>query len=278
MLTLAGGSVVGAGFALSRDGGRRLAGGSVVGAGFGLSRDGGRRLAGGGVVGAGFAVSRDGGRRLALQRCWRWFRAHARCRSEAPTGRTGQRSKAVRAGQKRGPGAPRRAFTPTPGTGAGRRGPGLLFPATIPPGRRGVAQSGRAPGSGSGGRRFKSCRPDAARPPDGFCQTGSARRVLPDGFCQTGSARRVLPDGFCQTGSARWVLPDGFCQTGSSRRIPAPRRSRRPALSDAFLPALSHPGIGGHFGTHPWFKTCIFRRSCRRQFVPAGALFLALAS
>ncbi len=27
--------------------------------------------------------------------------------------------------------------------------------------RRGVAQSGRAPGSGSGGRRFKSCRPDA---------------------------------------------------------------------------------------------------------------------
>ena len=37
-------------------------------------------------------------------------------------------------------------------------------PATIPPGRRGVAQSGRAPGSGSGGRRFKSCRPDAARP------------------------------------------------------------------------------------------------------------------
>ena len=36
-------------------------------------------------------------------------------------------------------------------------------PATILPGRRGVAQSGRAPGSGSGGRRFKSCRPDAAR-------------------------------------------------------------------------------------------------------------------
>ena len=37
-------------------------------------------------------------------------------------------------------------------------------PVTILPGRRGVAQSGRAPGSGSGGRRFKSCRPDAARP------------------------------------------------------------------------------------------------------------------
>ena len=54
-------------------------------------------LAGGGVIGAGFALPRDAGRRPALQpsprsfaipdvgrgrRHWRWFRASARCRSE----------------------------------------------------------------------------------------------------------------------------------------------------------------------------------------------------
>ena len=54
--------------------------------------------------------------------------------------------------------------------------------ATILPGRRGVAQSGRAPGSGSGGRRFKSCRPDAARPPpDGL--TGSGPEAAPASGC-----------------------------------------------------------------------------------------------
>ena len=45
------------------------------------------RLAGRRVVGAGFALPRDRGRR-----CWGGFRAPARCRSEAPTGRTGRRS------------------------------------------------------------------------------------------------------------------------------------------------------------------------------------------
>ena len=85
---------------------------SVVGAGFALPRDAGRRcrsetrrsVSGGApsVVGAGFALPRDAGRRPALQalsalvsrsrampvgdrrskRCRRWFRAPARCRSE----------------------------------------------------------------------------------------------------------------------------------------------------------------------------------------------------
>ena len=91
---LAGRGVVGAGFALPRDAGRRpalqegaalaLAGRSVVGAGFALPRDAGRRprsralasapgeggalaLAGRSVVGAGFALPRDAGRRPALQ-------------------------------------------------------------------------------------------------------------------------------------------------------------------------------------------------------------------
>ena len=73
------------------------------------------------------------------------------------------------------------------------------------------------------------------------------------------------------------VPADGFPKTGSGRRVPAPRRPRRPAVSDAFSPPFSTQESGCHFGTHPWFKTCIFRRSCRRRFVSAGALFLALA-
>ena len=61
-------------------------------------------------------------------------------------------------------------------------------PATILPGRRGVAQSGRAPGSGSGGRRFKSCRPDAARPP----RTGSG----PKAATASGCFGRIFPRPF----------------------------------------------------------------------------------
>ena len=77
---LAGGGVVGAGFALPRDAGRRpalhreIGGASVVGAGFALPRDAGRRpalhreIGGASVVGAGFALPRDAGRRPALHR------------------------------------------------------------------------------------------------------------------------------------------------------------------------------------------------------------------
>ena len=115
-----------------------------------------------------------------------------------------------------------------PPTATPTRNPALLFPATIPPGRRGVAQSGRAPGSGSGGRRFKSCRPDAARPPDGFRPRG---------------------------GHGIWL-----------------------AASDASFAPFPIPGSGAHFGTHRWTKTCIFRRSCRRPFVPVSTHFIALAS
>ena len=57
-LTLAGGGVIGAGFALPRDAGRRPALQA-------LSQS--LTLAGGGVIGAGFALPRDAGRRPALQ-------------------------------------------------------------------------------------------------------------------------------------------------------------------------------------------------------------------
>ena len=121
-LALAGRSVVGAGFALPRDAGRRPAPGELASA----PREGGAlALAGRSVVGAGFALPRDAGRRPALQaprffavgesrsrcasrsraavkphreeQCHRcWFRAPARCRSETRAGRTGQRSRRVR--------------------------------------------------------------------------------------------------------------------------------------------------------------------------------------
>ena len=61
-LTLAGGGVIGAGFALTRDAGRRPPPGELAGAPCGIGV--GRR-----VVGAGFALPRDAGRRPALQRC-----------------------------------------------------------------------------------------------------------------------------------------------------------------------------------------------------------------
>ena len=125
-------SVVGAGFALPRDAGRRPPPGELAGAprreigvaqrcwcGFRAPHAGrphrenwpalhGVRLGWRSVVGAGFALPRDAGRRpppgeLAgaprreiggAERCWCGFRAAARCRSEAPTGRTGRRSTA----------------------------------------------------------------------------------------------------------------------------------------------------------------------------------------
>ena len=87
VLTLVWVGVIGAGFALPRDAGRRPA----------LQLSPSLTLAWGGVIGAGFALPRDAGRRPALQpsprsftigdvgmgrRHWRWFRASARCRSE----------------------------------------------------------------------------------------------------------------------------------------------------------------------------------------------------
>ena len=110
------GSVVGAGFALTRDAGRRpaLHGAALV---VRVSRSrampvgtGAPCAVGGGVGGAGFALTRDAGRRPALQgaalvvrvsrsrampvgdrrsmgrRRWGGFRAHARCRSRPPPG------------------------------------------------------------------------------------------------------------------------------------------------------------------------------------------------
>ena len=72
---------------------------------------------GGGVVGAGFALTRDAGRRPALQRC----------RSEAPTGRTGQRSKPRRPGA----GIPRRTQK-KPARWRVSRGAAIAAPRGVP--------------------------------------------------------------------------------------------------------------------------------------------------
>ena len=92
-------------------------------------------------------------------------------------------------------------------------------PATMPSGRRGVAQSGRAPGSGSGGRRFKSCRPDAARPsgrvpgPEAAMAFGSSGRI----FHSAPPARdRALPFGTHQ-----WARTCIFRRSCPGRRVPA---------------------------------------------------------
>ena len=77
-----------------------------------------------GVIGAGFALPRDAGRRPALQavpallRGWRCaisLRVAQRCRCEAPTGRTGRRSLAARHPGRRRPGAT--AFSQQPAGG-----------------------------------------------------------------------------------------------------------------------------------------------------------------
>ena len=170
--------------------------------------------------------------------------------------------------QNRGPGAPRRGFLPPPNGAADPRS-GASFPRynpTRPPGRGSVWQSTwfgirgsqvqiLPPRRGPSPRRFPATIPPGRRgvPADGFRQTGSARRARP-------------PDGFPQTGR---VPADGFRPRGGHGIRPFGRIFSHP------LPTQER---GGHFGTHPWFKTCIFRRSCRRRFVPAGALFLALAS
>ena len=92
-------------------------------------------------------------------------------------------------------------------------------PATMPSGRRGVAQSGRAPGSGSGGRRFKSCRPDAARP--------SGRVPGPEAAMAFGSSGRIFHS-----------VPSRQGPGASFRHSPMGKNVYIPAL----LPGTSRPG------------------------------------
>ena len=241
---MAGGSVVGAGFALSRDAGRRpaLQALSALVSRFRAMPVRDRRSTALLVLVSRFRAMVVGGwRGVALsalvsrframagqrpppgelagapRRCWCWFRAFARWRSEAGAPRC--------VGGRSGEAGECGAGFFHPGTGPGRRGPGLLFPATIPPGRRGVAQSGRAPGSGSGGRRFKSCRPDAARPPDGFRQTGSG----PEAAAASGAFGRIpsrpFPPGnravtSALTHGSKRVYSGALAGDSSSRRVP----------------------------------------------------------
>ena len=163
--------------------------------------------------------------------------------------------------QNRGPGAPRRGFLPPPNGAADPRS-GASFPRynpTRPPGRGSVWQS---TWFGIRGSQVQILPPRRGPSPRRFLADGSGRSQVPaDGFRQTvpqtGSARRVPPDG------AR----DGFRPRGGHGIRPFGRIFSHP------LPTQER---GGHFGTHPWFKTCIFRRSCRRRFVPAVPFFLLL--
>ena len=85
---------------------------------------------------------------------------------------------------------------------------------------------------------------------------------------QTGSPRRVPQDGFPKTGS-----PDGFRQTGSGRRVSAPRRPRHPAVSDAFFPALSHPGKGWSFRHSPMVQNVYIPALLPETVRPGGCPF-----
>ena len=92
-------------------------------------------------------------------------------------------------------------------------------PATILPGRRGVAQSGRAPGSGSGGRRFKSCRPDAARPSGRVPGPKAATASGP--FGRTLSAPSERGSGCLLFCSHPWVKTCIFLRSCRARFVPA---------------------------------------------------------
>ena len=161
-----------------------------------------------------------------------------------------------------------------------RRRPGVrrLFPRYNPsrsPGRGSVWQSTWFGIRGSQVQILPPRRgpPDAARP------TRPARRGPPDAARPTRPARRGPsdaarpPDGFPQTGSGRQVPADRFRQTGSGRRVPAPRRPRRPAVSDAFSPALSHPGKGRSFRHSPMVQNVYISALLPETVRPGGCPF-----
>ena len=224
----------------------------------------------------GWFASRQGPRRSASSGRLRGTRLSLRCAQRCRPG--GRRSLLCRRNRtpehaltrRRGCPAPPNRMRPAPPKPPPPPPPGARYNPSRPPGRGSVWQStwfgirgsqvqilpprrGSSPRTGSG--------PDAARP---HGRVPAPTRLVPtDGFRpRRGSSPR--------TGSG----PDAARPHG---RVPAPTRPRRPAVSDAFSPPFSTQESGCHFGTHPWFKTCIFRRSCRRRFVSAGALFLALA-
>ena len=67
------------------------------------------------------------------------------------------------------------------------------------------------------------------------------------------------------------------------RRGPSPRTGSGPEAATAsgcfgciLFPPLPTQEAGGHFGTHPWLKPCIFRRSCRRCLSRRVPFFLLL--
>ena len=153
-----------------------------------------------------------------------------------------------RAAQNRGPGAPRRGFLPPPNGAADPRS-GASFPRynpTRPPGRGSVWQS---TWFGIRGSQVQILPPRRGPSPRRFRQTGSARRVPPDGF-----GRRVR-------------------QTGSGRRVSAPRRPRHPAVSDAFFPALSHPGRGRSLRHSPMVQNVYIPALLPETVRPGGCPF-----
>ena len=155
-------------------------------------------------------------------------------------------------------GRPDQRWSPPPAPRRNRPGRPFLHRARetvpgAPPGynparRRGVAQSGRAPGSGSGGRRFKSCRPDAARsrrdslPAPRVEATGQRRpvgdRLSGDIFRQGLSAAIPRPNRI-RTG---YPPPGPGCTGASKPRFPLRLDNRRSTVMDLSpMFALSNP-------------------------------------
>ena len=169
----------------------------------------------------------------------------------------------------RGSGAPRRAFLPPP-NGAADPGSGASFPRynpTRPPGRGSVWQSTWFGIRGSQVQILPPRRgPSPRRFPRRVSADGSGRRfrqtVPPDGFRQTGSARRVPPDGFRQTGFG----PEAATASGRSDAFfPTPFPPRKGVV----ISALTHGSKRVYFGAPAGdgsSRRCPFSCSCFLTF------------
>ncbi len=248
-------------------------------------------MAGGGVVGAGFALPRDAGRRPPPGEL-------AGAPLSRPTLPGGVRAKTGRTPRIGGTGLAallarrprfvvrprlmRRAMRLLPARGEPPAARRRFHPLIPPRENRTFERRRRAPAR----RAEPGTRRTAARlsPTPERRRRGEVRRLFsplqfyPAAGAWLSLAEHLVRDqgvaGSNPAAPTRPVPPDGFWQNGfRPRRGQGVRRFRTHSF-----PPFPTQESGGHFGTHPWLKTCIFRRSCRRRFVPAGALFLALAS
>ena len=248
-----------------------------------------RRPLGSPPGGARHSPPQAGGREGPRVRGWFASRPHATVQSDA------------QARERRPPGSPPGGARHSPPQAGGREGPRVRGWFASRQGPRRSASSGRLRGTRlslrfaqrcrPGGRRSLLCRrnrtpehaltrrrgcpapPNRMRPAPPKPPPPVPATIRPAAGAWLSLAEHLVRDqgvaGSNPAAPTRLVPTDGF----------RPRRGHgvRPFRTH-FSPPFSTQESGCHFGTHPWFKTCIFRRSCRRRFVSAGALFLALAS